>query len=136
MASASVMAAVRARLASGWSHCPVVYPNEEEQVPASAPAWLAVQYPVATEDQITVGAPGANVFREEGAIRFVLFIPRGAGVDDFAAWMDDLRALFRARQFSGVTTYAASPPVLDDRADAGKHWALSCAVPYQADLFA
>lgn len=136
MASTSVMSAVRARLASGWSRCPVVHPNEDGQVPAGSGPWLAVQYPVATEDQITVGAPGANVFREEGAIRFVLFIPRGAGVADYAAWMDELRALFRSRQFSGVTTYAASPPVLDDRADAGKFWALSCAVPYQADLFA
>lgn len=135
MASAPVMAAVRARLGS-WARCPVELPNEGEQAPAGTDPYLLIQYPVATEEQITVGAPGANVFREEGVIRLVLYIPRGAGVDDYAAWVDELRSLFRAGQFGGVTTFAASPPILDDRSDTGKYWSLSCAIPYQFDLFA
>lgn len=134
MASAAVASAVAARIASGWTRCPVVHPNT---APAPAQdAWLAVEYPVAGETQVTVGAPGDNVFREEGAIRFVLFIPRGAGLAPFDAWLDEVRALFRARSFAGVTTFAPSPAVLDDRSEQGGYWALSCAVPYQFDLFA
>lgn len=141
MASAAVMTAVRARLDALWTRTPVRYPNDATspdglQVPAAKTPFLMVQYPVATEDQITIGAPGSNVFREEGAIRLVLQIPRGAGVDEFSGWIDELRAMFRARQFGGVTTFAASPAVLDDRNDAGSYWALSCAIPYQFDLFA
>lgn len=135
MASAAVIAAVKARLDAFWTHTDIFYPNEEQQVPSTG-SWLLVQFPVANEDQITVGAPGSNVFREEGAIRFVLRIPRGRGLTDYSGWVDDLRAHFRGRQFGGVTTYAASPPVFDDSSEDGKSWALSCAVPYQYDVFA
>jgi len=135
MASAAVMSAVRARLGDVWSRTPVAYPNESFQTPADGSPFLAVQYPVATETQITVGAPGDNVFREEGAIRFVLQIPRGRGVDEFTGWLDELRSAFRQKQFGVVTTWAPSPAILDDRNDDGTYWALSSAVPYKADLF-
>lgn len=141
MASAAVMAAVRTRLGSEWSRTDVRYPNEQDadtglQAPVDGSPFLAVQYPAALENQITVGAPGNNVFREEGAIRFVLQIPRGAGVTEYAGWLDELRASFRGKQFGGVTTFAPSPSVLDDRSEDGNYWALSCAVPYWYDLFA
>lgn len=141
MASAAVMSAVRARLDALWTRTAVRYPNVSDataglQAPADNAPFLAVQYPVSTETQITVGAPGENVFREEGVIRFVLQIPRGAGVDEYAGWLDaDLRPAFRGKQFAGVTTYAVSPAVLDDRNEDGGYWALSCAVPYKFDLF-
>lgn len=141
MASAAVMAAVRARIEALWSRTPVRFPNELDavagaQAPADGSAFLIVQYPVAVEDQITLGAPGSNVFREEGAIRFVMQVPYGAGLDTYAEWLDELRALFRGKQFDGVTTYAASPAISDDGNDDGNFWALSCAIPYQYDVFA
>ncbi|MFG1184370.1 phage tail terminator-like protein [Xanthobacter aminoxidans] len=140
MASFAVMAAVNARLDAVWSRTLVRYPNAADaadgiQVPADKSPFLAVQYPLADEEQITVGAPGHNVFREEGVIRFVLQIPRGAGVEEYSGWLDELRAAFRGKQFGGVTTYAASPATLDDRNEDGGYWALSCAVPYKFDLF-
>jgi len=134
MASAAVMAAVKSRLQANWSRCTVAYPNELTVLPAAP--FLAVQYPVASEEQITVGAPSNNVFREEGAIRLVLMVKPGTGTTTYAGWMDELRALFRGKQFDGGTTYAPSPDVLDDRNDDGAYWALSCAVPYKFDLFA
>ncbi|MFG1349093.1 phage tail terminator-like protein [Xanthobacter autotrophicus] len=130
------MSAVQARLDAFWTRTAILYPNADAQVPAVTAPVLVVQYPVASEDQITIGAPSSNIFREEGAIRLVLQIPRGAGLDPYAGWLDELRGHFRGKQFAGVTTYAASPPVLDDRNDAGKYWSLSCAVPYQFDIFA
>lgn len=135
MASAAVMSAVKTRLDAFWTRTPIYYPNAAQQVPATG-SHLLVQFPVSDEEQITVGAPGNNVFREEGAIRFVLNAPRGAGADDYATWMDELRAHFRGKQFSGLTTWAASPPVFDDDSEAGKVWRLSCVIPYQYDLFA
>lgn len=136
MASKAVMDAVRARLVANWTLCPVVYPNEVGTAPADTSEVLYLQFPVASEEQITVGAPGNNVFREEGAIRFVLEIPRGQGVDAWMPWIEELRALFRGRQFTPVTTWAPSPAILDDRNDDGKFWSLSFAVPYIANIFA
>ncbi len=134
MASAAVMAAVRARLDANWTRCPVAYPNEKQTTPAEGSPFLAVQYPVATEERMSIGAPGSNLYREEGAIRFVLEIPRGAGIDEWTVWLDEVRALFRGKRFDNVVTFAASPAVLDDRADAGNYWALSSAIPYQFDI--
>lgn len=134
MASKEVMDAVKARLQANWTRCTVSYGNKEAAPPAAP--FLMVQYPVAEEQQITVGSPGNNVFREEGAIRLVLQVKRGSGLDEWAGWMNELRALFRGKQFGGVTTYAPSPEVLDDRNDDGLYWALSCAIPYKYDRFA
>ncbi len=137
MASGAVKAAVRARLADHWTRCEVFYANgPETEVPTGGTVFLAVQFPVSGERQITVGAPGDNVFREEGGIRFVLSIPRDAGTEDYDPWMDELAALFRAKQFGVVTTYAPSSAVLDDRNADGAYFKMAMAVPYSADLLA
>lgn len=134
MASAAVMSAVKERLEAFWTHTPIEYPNDTFTAPTDGSPFLAVQYPVATETQASIGAPGANLFREEGVIRFVLMVERGAGVIDWTAWLDDLRRHFRGKTFGDVRTYEASPAVLDDRNDDGKYWALSSAVAYDADV--
>ncbi|MCS0501620.1 hypothetical protein [Ancylobacter mangrovi] len=134
MASASVFSAVQARLEANWSRSPVVNLNDVSE--AQDPPWVTFQVPLSNEEQITIGAPGQNVFRESGVLRLVLAIPRGARIAPWLEWMDDLRALFRSRQFDGVRTYGASPAVLDDRNDDGKFWLLSAAVLYDADIHA
>lgn len=134
MASKVVMDAVSARIGGTWNGYPVFDPNTVGDPPADGSRFLAIQYPVANENQITVGSPGANVFREDGAIRFVYSIPRGVGVGDDIGLLDGLRALFRGKQFAFVTTYAPSSAVLDDSNDNGNYWKLSFAVPYYFDL--
>lgn len=134
MASAAVMTAVKERLDAFWSRTEIRYLNDTFETPTDGTPFLAVQYPVATEMQASIGAPGANLYREEGIVRLVLMIERGAGVIDWTAWLDDLRRHFRGKSFGGVRTYEASPAVLDDRNDDGKYWALSCAVAYEADF--
>lgn len=136
MASKAVMDAIAARLAASWTATPVDTLNSVGDPPADGSPFLTVQYPIASEEQITVGAPGNNVFRESGVIRFVLSIQRGLGVDQGMSMVDMLRVLFRGKQFDGVTTWGASPPVLDDRNDSGNYWTLSLVVPYYFDLFA
>jgi hypothetical protein len=133
MAQAAVVAAVTARLAS-FARCPIAGINMQGDTPADASPFLAVEYPVANEQQITVGAPGNNVFRETGAIRFVLSIRRGRGVDQGMGWADELRTLFRGQQFANVNTWAPSSPVLDNANDSGSYWRLTFAVPYYFDF--
>lgn len=135
MAHPSVIAAVAARLASGWSHCVVADVDNAAATPPAVP-FLAAEFPVANENQITIGAPGANVFRETGAIRLVLAVDKGSGGAEWRQWMEDLRGLFRGTQFGGVSTWAPSSPVLDDRNQDGGFYKLSIAVPYYFDFIA
>lgn len=134
MAQAAVVAAVAARLAANFTRCPVVGINTQGDTDPAGKPFLAIEYPVANENQITIGAPGANVFRETGAIRFVLSIERANGIDQGMGWADELRALFRGKQFASVNTWAPSSPVLDDNNDSGTYWRLTFAVPYYFDF--
>lgn len=138
MASKTVVDAVKARLAANFTAVPLLVDNVDSAGPDDGSPYLELQFPVANEQQITVGAPGRNVFREEGAFRLVLSVRTGDPLDQALTWIDQLRALFRGKQFAGVTTYAPSPAVQDDRAfvAGGTRVLLSTAVPYYADLFA
>ncbi|KRE02595.1 hypothetical protein ASE61_15065 [Bosea sp. Root670] len=125
---------MRARLA-GFA-TPIEWPNESFTPPADGSAFIAVQFPIASEEQASFGAPESNVFREEGAVRFVICSPRGEGVDPAAALADQLRDLFRNARFGGVRTYAPTSPVFDGRGDDGNYHRASFAVPYEHDIFA
>jgi hypothetical protein len=136
MARASVMTAVRTRLGESVNAWPVRYPNETAEPPGDGSPWWEVQYPLADSEQITIGAPGNNVFRDTGVIRILLAVPRGQDVVPYETVLESVMALFRSKQFSGVSTYAPSPPVLHDRSDSGAFWSLSTSIPYYADLLA
>lgn len=139
MVAKAVVDAVEARLGPSWTSIdgtvvPVFGINTTGQTPTDGSPFIEVQYPVANEDQITIGAPGVNVFREDGGIRFVLNIQRGLGVAQGLGWIDELRTLFRAKQFGGVSTWGASSPVLDNSNDAGMYWTLAFVVLYYFDI--
>jgi hypothetical protein len=136
MASGALMTAVANRLAANWTATPIVADDTTGLGPAGGPPYVTVQYPVAREDQITIGAPGNNVFRESGAFRLVLVSPTGQGTTQPIALMDQLRALFRGKQFDHVTTYAPSPGVIDTSNYQAGTFVVSSSVPYYIDLFA
>jgi hypothetical protein len=138
MASAAVMAAVDSVIAANWTHTPVFAPNVTGSVPADNTAFLTVTYPVAIEAQKSFGAPGSNTFREEGAFRIVLSVPIGTAVNPtatpWATWIDELRALFRGKTFSGVTTFEAAPARITDSSDDGAYFEMSISVAYWFDV--
>lgn len=137
MSLAAISAAVAARLTAQWSRCPVRGLNERDgDTPADNSPHLKVQYPVSRREQISMGAPGANVWRTEGAIRFVLNIRSGDGIDQGLAWIEELSGLFQGVVFGGVRTFAPSLPVIDDGNDDGLWFTLSFAVPFEFDDFA
>ena len=139
MASKAVVDAVEARLGPSWtaadgSVLPVFGINTSGDTPSDGTPFIATQYPVANGEQITIGTPGTQVWREEGAIRFVLNIARGAGVAQGLQWADELATLFRGKQFGGVSTWAPTSPVLDNSNDVGNYWTLSFVCPYYTDI--
>lgn len=136
MASKAVSDAVYARLenTANWNHpeIPIVKGNVS---PGTLPErFLAVQFPIGNEDIASLGDPSNRLFREEGAVRFVLQGESGEGADNLLTLLDELRTLFRGKEFSGVITYAPSPAVEHDDNDEGNYYAVSTVVPYEYDL--
>ncbi|MER2268245.1 phage tail terminator-like protein [Methylobacterium oxalidis] len=127
--------AVEARLASAWDRCPVFGINKQGETPKDGSPFVQMSYPVANGEQLTVGAPGENIWRETGTFRLVLNSRRGRGIVEGLTWADELAALFRGKEFGGVQTFAPSSPVIDDRNEEGMYFVLSLSVPYQADIF-
>lgn len=133
MASQDVINAVESGQLAQWTHMPIIgWVRRDERTDESA-SFLQVQYPVANEEQITIGAPGANVWREEGVIRLVLLMNRDEDRATILQRADELRSLFRGKEFAGVQTFAPTPPAIDDNNDDGNFLRLSIAVPYQFD---
>ena len=131
MASAAVIAAVKARQQAGWTTTRVDYPNETTTPPTDSADFVEVDFPLAGSDQASLGAPGANKFRDLGTIRFIVNIKSGDGTDRATQYANELADLFRAKVFAGVITYAPSPPVylgMD-----GVHASWSIAIPYKYD---
>lgn len=136
MAAKAVVDAVSAQLAANWTLTPIVDDDSSGQGTGDGSPYVTIEYPVSVENQITIGSPGNNVFRESGAFRIVLISPTGIGLSQPLAWIDLLRTIFRSKQFSGVTTYAPSPGVVDNSNYVGGKFIVSSSVPYFTDLFA
>src|SRR3984893_6775301 len=114
MAGKAVVDAVSAQLAANWTLTAIVDDDSSGQGTGDGSPYVTIEYPVSVENQITIGSPGNNVFRESGAFRIVLVCPTGAGLSQPLAWIDQLRAIFRSKQFNLVTCYAPSPGVVDN----------------------
>ena len=139
MASLAVVTAVQTLLAANWTATPIVGPNQETLVPDDGSAFLVLEFPpVGDETQITIGAQGTRVFREEGAILLTLCIPLGVGLNPTATpWLtqfDALRATFRGQSFSGVNTLGASPAHESGESDHGAYYELSSAISFYYDI--
>lgn len=140
MASFAVTSAVDALIAANWTHTPIRERNAKAKIPADGAAFLVVSFPFATETPISIGAPGANIYREEGAFRIALFIPIGRGVNPpeapWAQRLDTLRAALRGQIFAGGAgvIWEAPPPIVNDDNDNGSYYELSFAVPYRYDV--
>src|ERR1700730_12690409 len=135
MAGKAVVDAVSAQLAANWTLTAIVDDDSSGQGTGDGSPYVTIEYPVSVENQITIGSPGNNVFRESGAFRIKLISPTGTGLSQPLALIDQLRAIFRGKQFSGVTTYAPSPGALDNSNYVAGKFILSSAVPYYVDLF-
>jgi hypothetical protein len=132
MADRHVIQAVTTRL-QGFSTVPVRLPNTAFPPDNEPSSFLDLQFPVAISEQMSIGAPGANVWRESGAFRFVLSIERTTGADTAGEVFEELRDMFRGVVFDGVVTGAPTSPITNDDSDEGAYFTMSMSVPYTYD---
>lgn len=141
MASKTVCDAVEARIGATWTATdttavPVYGTNTSGTPPIDGSSFITVQYPTGAETLVGLAGVGNRTFRETGTIRIVLSTMAGEGVIQALTWIDELRVLFRAAQFGGVSCLSPSPPTIDDRSDAGNYYKLSFVCPYYYDFYA
>lgn len=135
MASAPVHAAVGDALATAWPYTPIRLPNDGTgSPPATGEAILDLEFPIGDEEQASIGSPGADIWRETGAARFVLWVPIGTGLGEWSARLDDLRRAFRGKLLGEVRMRAATPPIPFGPDDAGAFNLFSFSVAYEFDL--
>ncbi len=136
---ADAMDEINGLVAVSWAHTPIVDdPNISGALPADGSAYLTIEYPLASEEMMTIGAPGANIFRDSGAARFVLSIPAGKGINDASApWktrLNELRAALRCKESNGVKTWEPSPVTFGGSSDDGAYYELTFALEFQLDV--
>ena len=132
MAQAAVIEAVEAKLAEAFPDDVIVGVLNGGARPAGNAGFLLVQYPVVNSDQVSIGDPGNNLFRDEGVFSVLVHQPKAkkrAAVEKAGA----VAAVFRGQQFAGVTCFAPQSARFDDDNDRGLYVVASVAVPYHFD---
>lgn len=133
MARQAVCDAVETYLTSNWSKATIYGENAEGSTPEDGTPFVVVQYPFVTARQITVGVPGDNLWRDDGAFRVVVHVERGSGTKQGRQWADEIAALFRGKDLVALRTWAPTAPVTDDRNASATYYVLSFSVPYSHD---
>lgn len=135
MARQAVCDAVEAHLSANWSRAAIFGENSEGLTPADGSPFVVVQYPFVSSSQISIGAPGNNVWRDDGAFRVVIHVARGSGTKIGRQWADEISALFRGKDLGVLQIGAPTAPVTDDRNAVATYYVLSFSVPYSHDYF-
>ena len=112
MSSKAVRDAIDNYLVVNWITTPILQlDNVLDEAPLiSIGPWLTLEYVSLDEEQMSLGAPGNNVYRESGVITFHLFIVSGTDIDAGLVNADILRDLFRGQVIDGVTIESIGAP--------------------------
>lgn len=134
MADKAVVDTIESFLELNWAATPIIGTNTAGTAPSDGSPFLRVEYPFARSEQVTIGAPGQNLFREEGAFRIVIMVTRGSGDAQALTWASTIAALFRGKLIGAVETFA--PTVFPGGLEGNGNFAgAAVVVPYTFDLF-
>jgi hypothetical protein len=99
---ADAVAAIKARLAAGWSTTPIVHENEDASAYAGVEGqpvpFVLLEIESDAAEQRSIGSPGSNWFQDSGAIRVTCFVPSGTGTDLALTYAGTIGELFRNAQ--------------------------------------
>lgn len=131
MASAAVMTAMEARATTYWTATAIYTANGRTTTPPDGAGYLYIEYPMADEEIGSIGDPGNNLYREEGVVRFVFFVPEHANVQYWVGQLDTFRANFRSKRFgTDLAIRTAAPTPVTEPIESGNYIEIATAVPY------
>jgi len=106
MSFATARRDIELRLRDNWATTTIAYDNVAFETPAGDTAWVAVRVFEDTSARITIGNPG--VHRQSGLIAIYIYVPQNTGTQVARGYADDIAAIFRDKQFNGITCREAS----------------------------
>lgn len=142
MSSDVVYTAIRAMLDPSWTACPLRWENETftPADPADKTVvFAAVEISGSSYEQASIGAApaAANLWREEGAVWFHVFVPAGTGSTKARQVAKQLCDVFRGQTVQttlGALRFRRSSIGTGERAtEDGNWWRVSAEVEWQAD---
>jgi len=124
MSSTAAYDAIKARLNS-WTTTPVVYEDPFYELPGTPAPFVFVEIFGTSFDQETAGAPGNNMWREDGVAYLNVMIPSGMSSRDARVIADGLVALFRERQAGSVRINEMDIGKGEPGAQFAQYWAMT-----------
>lgn len=126
--------ALRNRFNTEWAdETPVEWPNGPVlSVPDEAP-WVRFVVQDLEAEQASMGDPGNNVHRHEGAAIVMIFTPAGAGDQRALELADRAAAIFRGWQSAGTGLRFLRPPFVRRVGQEQKWYHINVIIPFQRD---
>lgn len=129
MSNAAELLAIEDRFKNQWAAAtPIAYENVAF-VPPSNAAWVRLSVLQASSQQQTLGASNA-LHRTVGVIIVSIFTPKNAGGKAAATLADNAAAIFRNKQFSGITCRS---PYKQTLGQSGDYHQVNVSVDYYRD---
>lgn len=107
--------------------------NTDQNPDASAPGWIALEFPGGGEEQFTTGAPGNNLFQENGQVTVRVFCRLAANRNTAETYAAAIRNAFRARRFpcGSASIRITDVAPMGGGVIEGSSWAESVALGYE-----
>lgn len=102
MSSPTTFDAFHDRLTGGWTQTPLVFENEEYELPGEPVPFVYVEIYGDEYNQESFGAPRENQFLETGVAYLHVLMPKGTGTREGRVIADALCNLFREQPQNGV----------------------------------
>lgn len=102
MSSAAVYDAVHDHIVDGFTAAPLAFENEAWPDAATPAPFVYVEIFGDFYRQESIGAPGANLWRETGTILMHVMVPNDTGTREARLLARQLVALFREVEVSGI----------------------------------
>lgn len=125
MSSTAAFDAIKARLDAEWAETDVVYEDPFYALPDTPAPFVFVEIFGTSFDQETMGAPGNNMWLEEGVAYLHVMTPSGTSSRDARVMADQLLALFRERPAGGLRITESDIGKGEPGAQFAQYWAMT-----------
>ncbi|MER9056423.1 hypothetical protein [Mesorhizobium sp. M0910] len=135
MASPEAFDVVEQQIADRWNVTPVVFENDEYQLPDVPTEFVYVEIYGDFYDQISIGAEPRedNLWREGGQVYLHVMTPNGTGSRRARVLAKQLVGLFRGQDIDSVTFRDASIGVGDPGRTFANYYAMTAIVNFERD---
>lgn len=126
--------ALRTRFSTEWgAETQVEWPNAPVLQPPDTDPWVRFLIHDMEASQVSMGDPGNNVHRHEGAVVIMIFTPAGAGDQRALELADRAAAIFRGWQAPGTGLRFLRPPFVRRVGQEQKWYHINVFVPFERD---